>query len=179
MFHEYRSGLKRYVYEGFVKLNIYESQYEYIEYNGFWKDTLNFFSNWEWLDTYFSKTHIKIRLDFNSNNGYLSSYAIIELNDSVFRVERIYQAYSNYLEKIQLTFKKSEEDGNVESNTYNRIIQNPSIILGTWKLVEYEEIISDSTFSKYLNDTLIAQFYSEYGHNPITKVKEFNKYYCS
>ena len=176
-FHDYSYGVKRRVYDGYIVLNIDENQYEYIEYDGFWKDTLSFTENWKWLDTYLSKTHLNIRIDFNLNNGSLLSYKIIELKDNMLKVERIHQAYWG-VEKMQLSFSKLKDQNDIDVNYSKRVIQHPANIIGKWELVEYEEIVNDSTFTRYNNDTVLKQFYSISGYNQIYHVKTYNKYYC-
>lgn len=116
--------------------------------------------SWQWLNTTFSKTHLKMHLRFVSAEPHI--FRIIKLTNNELEIEYHQAWYVNCY--MLYKFKKSDDSPINNQNKERLIRQQPSNLVGLWKLEEFLNETNDSVFTKYSNDTLIYQFIF-YNHN--------------
>jgi hypothetical protein len=166
--YELSSGVRLSQYEGHLILEFQEGKLIYDEltegYINGEDDRINCEEDWKWINTAFSKTHLKFRIRFSANND-IDIFRIKELsNDELILEYRRVWSIEYY---SLLKFRKIEDNEIIADNYEQRIIQKPSNIIGSWELEECLDKTNDSIFSKLINDTLAVQYFILVGRPPV------------
>lgn len=157
-----------YKYNSHLFLTINDNNFYYDEFiaeyiNGE-DNILTYNDNFKWLNTYVSKTHLKIRMRFNFNND-VDIFKIKKVTDSDLELEHIQGWYGNFAFYMSYKFKRKDTTQIINQNHEPMIGQTPNNITGLWKLDDFLERDNDSVFARFINDTLIYQYY-EYTYLP-------------
>ena len=176
---QYSYGVRDlYTRNGHLLLNIQSDSYSYDELvagEDYWNnDTLRYTDKWQWLNSGFTKSLLKIRIRFWGGDMSFV-FKVIKLTNNELEIEvRQGIGWHNYM---RVRFARPGNPLPDKDETEKPVKQYPLEIIGTWELAEFMQKTNDSVFYKFYDDTLTSQTYqSHYSHfGPPTWTKEVYK----